>query len=36
MEKEVTKELINRLIEKLKELGFTDEQILEIIDYITK
>ena len=31
-----TKKLINKLIEILKAKCFTDEDIIEIIDYITK
>lgn len=36
MEDKKIKELINKLIEILKTKGFTDKEIIEIIDYITK
>lgn len=36
MEDKKVKELINKLIEILKAKGFTDKEIIEIIDYITK
>lgn len=36
MEDKKTKELINKLIEILKAKGFTDDEIIEILDYITK
>lgn len=36
MEDKKTKELINKLIEILKAKGFKDNEIIEIIDYITK
>lgn len=36
MEDKKIKELINKLIEILKAKGFSDQEIIEIISYITK
>lgn len=36
MEDKKTKKLINKLIEILNAKGFTDGEIVEIINYITK